>query len=125
MKLGKPSYETTDRMEFNKRDGKIVIFFYTQADTQNLSLAPSLAGKVLTVYFYPGKPRSYDLDDLKKETRSVGRGVTSEGDTMTSYDDGERGISYDFRRNETKVWRIVYYAPRAEFAKFRLESGAR
>ena len=112
-------------MEFNKSDGKIVVFFYTQADTRNLSLVPSLAGKVLTIYFYPSKPRVYDLDDLKKKTRTVGRGVTSEGDAMTSYDDGERGISYHFRKNETKVWRVVYYAPRVEFARFKLEGGAR
>ena len=124
-RLGKPSYETADRMEFNRPDGKAVIFFYTEADTKNLSLAPSLAGKVLTVYFYPAKPRKYDLAALKGKTRSVGRGATSDGDVMTSYDDGERGVSYHFKKNETSIWRIVYYAPRAEFARFNLKGSAK
>ena len=124
-KLGKPTHETSDRMEFTTRDGKAVIFFYTTEDTQNLKLAPSLAGKVLTIYVYPKRPRSYDPAQLKKRTRTVGRGVTSEGETMVSYDDGERGISYHFKKEENKVWRIVYYAPRAEFARFKLEEPAK
>ena len=124
LKLGKPSVEMEDRMEFNRRDGKVVVFFYTKADTQNLKLSPSLAGKVLTLYFYPVKPRAYDLTALKKQSRSVGRGVTSDGESMTSYDDGERGISYHFKKDDTRVWRIVYYAPRAEFAAYKVDGRA-
>ena len=120
-----PSFETSDRLEFNKPDGKTVIFFYTEADTRNLKLSPLLAGRVLTIYHYPAKPREYDLTALKKKTRTVGRGVTSEGDAMTSYDDGERGISYHFKKDESKVWRVVYYGPRAEFARFKTEEASR
>ena len=109
-------------MEFETKSGKTVIFFYTEQDTQSLKLDPQLAGKVLTVYFYPSKPARYDLKVLAKKVVAVGRGVTIEGEPMTSYDDGEHGISYHFKRDDSHVWRIVYYAPRAEFAKYRLSN---
>src|SRR5262249_49140797 len=60
-RLGKPTQEGPDRMEFETRDGKTVVFFYTEQDTQSLKLKPSLAGKVLTIYYYPKKPAKYDL----------------------------------------------------------------
>jgi len=110
-------------MEFEARNGKTVIFFYTEQDTQSLKLDPRLAGKVLTIYYYPNKPARYDLKALAKKVVAVGHGVTMEGETMVSYDDGEHGISYHFKRDDPHVWRIVYYAPRAEFAKYRLNTG--
>jgi hypothetical protein len=121
-RLGKPTQEGPDRMEFETKSGKTVIFFYTEQDTQSLKLDPQLAGKVLTVYFYPRKPAKYDLKALAKKVVAVGHGVTMEGEPMTSYDDGEHGISYHFKRDDPHVWRIVYYAPRAEFAKYRLST---
>jgi len=118
-RLGKPTFESQDRMEFEDRLGKSVVFFYTIEDTTNLSLTPQLAGKVLTIYFYPKRPAVYDRSKLAHKGITVGHGVTDEGELMTSYDDGEHGISYHFKKDETHVWRIVYYAPRAEFAKFK------
>jgi hypothetical protein len=110
-------------MEFAGKSGKAVIFFYTEQDTQSLKLDPQLAGKVLTIYYYPKRPGKYDLKALAKKVVAVGHGVTMEGEPMTSYDDGEHGISYHFKRDDQHVWRIVYYAPRAEFAKRRLGGG--
>lgn len=107
-------------MEFSDRTGKSVVFFYTAADTSNLNLSPELAGKVLTIYFYPVRRARYDLKLLAHKVVAVGHGVNDQGEIMTSYDDGERGISYHFLKQETRVWRIVYYAPRAEFAKYKL-----
>jgi hypothetical protein len=121
-RLGKPSQEAPDRMEFENKSGKTTIFFYTEQDTQSLKLAPQLAGKVLTIYYYPKKPAKYDLKALAKKVVAVGHGVTMEGEPMTSYDDGEHGISYHFKRDDPHVWRLVYYAPRAEFAKYRLST---
>lgn len=119
-KLGKPTYESEDRMEFSDRAGKSVVFFYTAADTSNLNLSPELAGKVLTIYFYPVRRARYDLKTLAHKVVAVGHGVNDQGEIMTSYDDGEHGISYHFLKDETRVWRIVYYAPRVEFAKYKL-----
>ena len=109
-------------MEFEGKNGKTVVFFYTEEDTRSLKLDPQLAGKVLTIYYYPRRPAKYDLKALSKKVVAVGHGVTMEGEPMTSYDDGEHGISYHFKRDDPHVWRIVYYAPRAEFAKYRLSS---
>ena len=121
--LGKPSVETEDRMEFSRREGRVVIFFYTAGDTTELKLLPVLAGKVLSIYFYPKNPKEYDRDKLGALGR-VGHGVTIEGEKMTSYDDGKRGISYHFVRDATTVWRIVYYAPASEFARYRLKESS-
>ena len=110
-------------MEFEAKNGKTVVFFYTEQDTQSLKLDPNLAGKVLTIYYYPKNPAKYDLKALAKKVVAVGHGVTMEGEPMVSYDDGEHGISYHFKRDDPHVWRIVYYAPRAEFAKYRLKTG--
>jgi hypothetical protein len=123
-RLGKPTFEAEDRMEFVDRLGKSVVFFYTAEDTANLNLSPRLVGKVLTIYFYPKKPAVFDRSRLAHRVGSVGHGVTEEGELMTSYDDGERGISYHFKKDETRVWRTVYYAPRAEFAKLKKPDGA-
>jgi hypothetical protein len=119
-RLGKPSFQSEDRMEFSHTQGKATIFFYTEEDTTSRNLSSQLIGKVLTIYFYPKKPATFDRVQLAKTVVSVGHGVTEEGEIMTSYDDGEHGISYHFKKDETRVWRIVYYAPRAEFAKFML-----
>lgn len=119
--LGKPKTETLDRMEFEDKTGKTEIFFYTTQDTTDLKLSPELAGRVLTVYFYPKRPQRYKLDQLAHKVVSVGHGMTINGEKMTSYDDGEHGISYHFKDPDTRVWRIVYYAPRSVFAKFRIE----
>ena len=119
-RLGKPTFESEDRLEFTDRTGKYVVFFYTMGDTSNLNLSPELAGKVLTIYFYPAKRARYDLKSLAHKVVAVGRGVNDQGESMTSYDDGEHGISYHFLKDDTRVWRIVYYAPRAEFAKYKL-----
>lgn len=110
-------------MEFESKTGKTVIFFYTDADVESLKLDPQLAGKVLTIYYYPNRPAKYDLTALAKKVVAVGHGVTIEGELMTSYDDGEHGISYHFKRDDPHVWRIVYYAPQAEFARYRLGTG--
>ena len=110
-------------MEFEGRNGKTVVFFYTEEDTESLKLDPRLAGKVLTIYYYPKRPAKYDLKALAKKVVAVGHGVTMEGEPMTSYDDGTHGISYHFKRDDPHVWRIVYYAPRDEFARYRLKSG--
>jgi hypothetical protein len=118
-RLGKPTFESQDRMEFEDRLGKSVVFFYTAQDTTDLNISPELAGKVLTIYFYPRKPAVFDRSKLAHKVVAVGHGVTDEGELMTSYDDGEHGISYHFKKDETRVWRIVYYAPRSEFAKFK------
>ena len=119
-KLGRPTLEMPDRMEFTTPSGKIVIFFYTQQDTVDLKLSPLLAGKVLTMYLYPRKRKTYNLKELAAKVVAVGHGVTMDGEKMASYDDGEHGISYHFKNDENRVWRIVYYAPRAEFAKYKL-----
>jgi len=119
-KLGKPTFESEDRMEFTDRTGKSVVFFYTVGDTLQLNLSRELAGKVLTIYFYPAKPPRYDLKALAHKGLVVGHGWNDQGEQMTSYDDGERGISYHFLKNQNRVWRVVYYAPREDFAKFKL-----
>jgi hypothetical protein len=119
-RLGRPSLKGEDRLEFNKPQGKVTIFFYTEDDTSRGSLSPQLIGKVLTIYFYPRRPQTFDRAALAKTVVSVGHGVTEEGEVMSSYDDGVHGISYHFKRDETKVWRIVYYTPRSEFAKYIL-----
>lgn len=121
--LGKPKTETVDRMEFEDKAGSTMIFFYTLQDTLDLKLSSQLAGKVLTVYYYPKKPRTYDLNKLAKQVVAVGHGVTIDGEKMTSYDDGEHGISYHFKNSDTHVWRIVYYAPRKVFARYKLPAG--
>jgi hypothetical protein len=74
----------------------------------------------LTHHLYPRKPRLFNRAALARQVVSIGCGVTLEGELMTSYDDGERGISYQFKKDERRIWRIVYYGPRAEFAKFKL-----
>jgi|HubBroStandDraft_6_1064221.scaffolds.fasta_scaffold59015_3 hypothetical protein len=120
-KLGKPTFESEDRMEFTDKSGKAVIFFYTAGDTAQLNLSPQLAGKVLTIYFYPIKRAKYDLKSLAHKVVAVGHGWNDQGEIMSSYDDGERGISYHFlQKDDARIWRIVYYAPRAEFAKYKL-----
>jgi hypothetical protein len=119
-KLGKPTLELEDRLEFSDKNGKEVVFFYTAADTAQLNLSPELAGKVLTIYFYPAKRAKYDLKALAHKGIVVGHGVTDQAELMTSYDDGENGISYHFIKDDPRIWRIVYYAPRAEFAKYQL-----
>jgi hypothetical protein len=119
-RLGTPHLETHDRMEFTNKQGKVIIFFYTEEDVARFNLSSKLIGKVLTIYFYPRRPRSFNRADLVHKVISVGRGVTLDGEPMTSYDDGEHGISYQFKGDETRVWRIVYYGPRAKFAKFKL-----
>jgi len=122
-RLGKPTQEGPDRMEFEGKNGKTVVFFYTLQDTESQKMDPQLAGKVLTIYYYPKSRPKYDLAALAKKVVAVGHGVTMEGEPMLSYDDGEHGISYHFKRDDPRVWRIVYYAPRAEFAKYRLSPG--
>src|SRR5262245_46986216 len=117
--LGKPTVETEDRMEFAHREGKVVVFFYTAADTEELKLLPGLAGKVLTLYFYPKRSREYDRAALTKRGCRIGRGLTIEGEPMTSYDDNKRGISFHFLGDTSKLWRMVYYAPAQEFVKYK------
>jgi hypothetical protein len=119
--LGKPTVETEDRMEFNRREGHVVVFFYTAGDAAELKLLPAVAGRVLLVYVYPKVPREYDRDELAVKAGKVGRGVTIEGEPMTSYDDGKRGISYHFIRDATRVWRIAYYAPASQFARYKIK----
>lgn len=121
--LGKPVSETIDRMEFQHREGRVVVFFYTTADTASLKLAPALAGRVLTLYLYPKKPRRFDRVELGRRIGKVGRGMTIEGEPMMSFDDGEKGISYHFKGDSSKVWRIAYYGPRVEFERYKIEKG--
>lgn len=114
--LGQPKLELEDRMEFEGRFGRAVIFFYTEEDARRLELSPAIAGKVLLIYLYPRKPER-NRKEVARRLKAVGRGFTSEGEPMTSYDDGERGISYQFKGEDDRVWRIAYYAPRSEFEK--------
>lgn len=118
--LGTPQFEMEDRMEFASKEGKVVIFFYTAEDTVTLKLSPALAGRVLTIYFYPKDRRRFRRSEIEKQISNKGHGVTIEGERMTSYDDPVKGVSYHFISNNNFVWRIVYYAPRAEFEKFKL-----
>src|SRR5260370_965193 len=82
-RLGKPIFDSKDRMEFEDRRGKAVVFFYTEKDTADLKLSPQLAGKVLTIYFYPKKPAVFDRAQLAHKVVSVGHGVTDQGELMT------------------------------------------
>ena len=111
--------KTPDRMEFKTLTGKVVIFFYTSGDAIRLGLNASVAGKVLAIYVYPAKPATYNRQELARKGLKVGHGWTIEREPMTSYDDGEQGISYHFKGDSNKIWRVVYYAPRAEFERIK------
>lgn len=119
-KLGAPQLEMADRMEFARKDGKVVVFFYTAEDTVSLKLSPELAGRVLTIYYYPNDRRSIKRAEIEKQIRNKGHGVTIEGERMTTYDDPAKGVSYHFISDNSFVWRIVYYAPRSEFERFKV-----
>lgn len=120
-KLGAPKLEMSDRMEFERKDGKVVVFFYASEDTARFKLSPVLAGRVLTIYFYPKQaPRRFDRATIAKQIPNVGHGVTIDGERMTSFDDPNQGVSYHFVADNKFVWRIVYYAPRVEFEKFKV-----
>src|SRR5262249_60472667 len=58
-RLGKPTFEAEDRMEFVDRLGKSVVFFYTAEETAKLNLSARAVGKGLKIYFFSKKPAGF------------------------------------------------------------------